>query len=226
MQGIHKRLPRERTNGNNNKNMKKKVITTTVLCLTDIKWLQHQHCHYRQQQYQERREERGRFSLHRPAVRKDCRGGRTSLRVCQLQIHGERSTLGKPKQDLEQPVPFLSISTEIGKAQLSLSYTSKTQRPSYDDLDGTVSYVNRLTLEGGNPYLSPMKIHTVELMGAWKQFFAKVSSEHRRMPSYRQRNLMARMEKWSCSPWRTPKRLMSCKHLLAHNSRSAFGNPK
>ena len=106
MQGIHKRLPRERTNGNNNKNMKKKVITTTVLCLTDIKWLQHQHCHYRQQQYQERREERGRFSLHRPAVRKDCRGGRTSLRVCQLQIHGERSTLGKPKQDLEQPVPF------------------------------------------------------------------------------------------------------------------------
>ena len=74
----------------------------------------------------------------------------------------------------------MSISTEIGKAQLSLSYTSKTQRPSYDDLDGTVSYVNRLTLEGGNPYLSPMKIHTVELMGAWKQFFAKVSYEHRK----------------------------------------------
>ena len=76
--------------------------------------------------------------------------------------------------------PSLSISTEIGKAQLSLSYTSKTQRPSYDDLDGTVSYVNRLTLEGGNPYLSPMKIHTVELTGAWKQFFAKVSYEHRK----------------------------------------------
>lgn len=76
--------------------------------------------------------------------------------------------------------PSLAISTEIGKTQLSLSYTSKTQRPSYDDLDGTVSYVNRLTLESGNPYLSPMKIHSVELMGAWKQFFAKVSYEHRK----------------------------------------------
>lgn len=76
--------------------------------------------------------------------------------------------------------PSLSISTEIGKTQLSLSYTSKTQRPSYDDLDGTVSYVNRLTLESGNPYLSPMKIHSVELMGAWKQFFAKIAYEHRK----------------------------------------------
>ena len=74
----------------------------------------------------------------------------------------------------------MSISTEIGKTQLSLSYTSKTQRPSYDDLDGTVNYVNRLTLESGNPYLSPMKIHSVELMGAWKQFFAKISYEHRK----------------------------------------------
>lgn len=91
--------------------------------------------------------------------------------------------------------PFLSISTEIGKAQLSLSYTSKTQRPSYDDLDGTVSYVNRLTLEGGNPYLSPMKIHTVELTGHGSNSLRRSHTSIERMPSYRQRNLMARMEK-------------------------------
>ncbi len=76
--------------------------------------------------------------------------------------------------------PSLSISTEIGKTQLALSYTSKMQRPSYDDLDGTINYVNRLTLGSGNPYLSPVKIHSVELMGAWKQFFAKVTYEHRK----------------------------------------------
>lgn len=76
--------------------------------------------------------------------------------------------------------PSLSISTEIGKAQLALSYTSKMQRPSYDDLDGTVNYINRLTLGSGNPYLSPVKIHSVELMGAWKQFFAKVSYEYKK----------------------------------------------
>ena len=34
--------------------------------------------------------------------------------------------------------PSLSISTEIGKTQWALSYTSKTQRPSYEDLDGKI----------------------------------------------------------------------------------------
>lgn len=76
--------------------------------------------------------------------------------------------------------PSLSISTEIGKTQWALSYTSKTQRPSYEDLDGTVTYVNRLLLGSANPYLSPVKIHSVELMGAWKQFFAKVSYDYKK----------------------------------------------
>lgn len=76
--------------------------------------------------------------------------------------------------------PSLAISTEIGKTQWALSYNSKMQRPSYDDLDGTLNYVNRLTLQSGNPYLSPVKIHSVELMGAWKQFFAKVSYEYKK----------------------------------------------
>ena len=76
--------------------------------------------------------------------------------------------------------PSLSISTEIGKTQWALSYTSKTQRPSYEDLDGTVTYVNRLLLGSGNSYLSPVKIHSVELMGAWKQFFAKVSYDYKK----------------------------------------------
>ena len=76
--------------------------------------------------------------------------------------------------------PSLAISTEIGKTQWALSYTSKTQRPSYHDLDGTVTYVNRLTLGGGNPYLSPVNIHSVGLMGTWKQFFANVSYEYKK----------------------------------------------
>ena len=76
--------------------------------------------------------------------------------------------------------PSLSISTQIGKTQLALNYTSKMQRPSYDDLDGTINYINRLTLGSGNPCLSPVKIHTVEFMGAWKQFFVKVAYENRK----------------------------------------------
>lgn len=76
--------------------------------------------------------------------------------------------------------PYLAFSAEIGKTQWTLSYNSKMQRPSYDDLDGTATYVNRLTLQSGNPYLSPVKIHSVGLMGAWKQFFANVSYEYKK----------------------------------------------
>lgn len=71
--------------------------------------------------------------------------------------------------------PSMSLDAELGKTQWTLSYSSKTQRPSYEDLDGTVSYVNPLLVETGNPYLAPMKIRTIELNGAWKSFFWNLS---------------------------------------------------
>lgn len=71
--------------------------------------------------------------------------------------------------------PSCFMSTQIGQVQLSMSYTSKTQRPNYGDLDGTIDYINRFTLQGGNPYLKPEKTHTVELTGAWRRIFAQFS---------------------------------------------------
>ena len=71
--------------------------------------------------------------------------------------------------------PSFFMSTTAGQVQLSLSYTSKTQRPNYGDLDGTIDYINRFTLQGGNPYLKPEKTHTVELTGAWRRIFAQLS---------------------------------------------------
>ncbi len=71
--------------------------------------------------------------------------------------------------------PSCFMSTHIGQVQLSMSYTSKTQRPNYGDLDGTIDYINRFTLQGGNPYLKPEKTHTLELTGAWRRIFAQFS---------------------------------------------------
>lgn len=90
----------------------------------------------------------------------------------------------RPDQDkrYDNLFPSLSVSTMIKKVQLAFSYTNKTQRPSYADLDGTIDYINRFTLEGGNPYLKPEKIHTVELMGAWQQLFAQVSFTYNKNP--------------------------------------------
>lgn len=78
--------------------------------------------------------------------------------------------------------PSLSVSTMFKDVQTALSYTHKTQRPSYAALDGTIDYINRFTLESGNPYLVPEKIHSVELMAAWRQFFAQVSYSYKKDP--------------------------------------------
>lgn len=78
--------------------------------------------------------------------------------------------------------PSLSIATCLNDVQLCMSYTHKTQRPSYSSLDGTINYINSFTLEGGNPYLLPEKIHSVELTGAWRRFFAQLSYTHKKDP--------------------------------------------
>lgn len=78
--------------------------------------------------------------------------------------------------------PSLSLSAMLGKVQLSLSYASKVYRPTYASLDGTVDYINRFTLESGNPYLQPTKIHSLELMGAWNRFFGQVSYNYKKNP--------------------------------------------
>lgn len=78
--------------------------------------------------------------------------------------------------------PSLSISTMIKNVQLSLSYTNKTKRPNYEDLDGTIDYINRFTLENGNKYLKPEHLHAIDLMGAWKQYFIQASFSYRKDP--------------------------------------------
>ena len=78
--------------------------------------------------------------------------------------------------------PSFFMSTTIDKVQLSMSYTGKTRRPNYGDLDGTIDYINRFTLQGGNPYLKPEKTHTVELTGAWRRIFAQLSYTYKKDP--------------------------------------------
>ncbi|MDE7153209.1 MAG: TonB-dependent receptor [Muribaculaceae bacterium] len=71
--------------------------------------------------------------------------------------------------------PSLNIATQINKVSMGLNYSGKTVRPGYGQLDGAVSYINRLTFEAGNPYLKPTKMQTVEYMAQWRQFYAQLS---------------------------------------------------
>lgn len=71
--------------------------------------------------------------------------------------------------------PSLNAATEIGPVRMALNYSGKTVRPGYGQLDGAVSYINRLTFETGNPYLNPTKMQTVEYMAQWRRFFVQLS---------------------------------------------------
>lgn len=51
--------------------------------------------------------------------------------------------------------PNLSVDFPLGKAQANLSYTAKSNRPSFFQLRSTLSYNNRFIYEGGNPLLTP-----------------------------------------------------------------------
>jgi len=75
--------------------------------------------------------------------------------------------------------PSLSFSTQLGKVQTLLAYSSKTTRPTYRQLSNDVFYGNRYTLQRGNPLLENSTVHTISLQGAWKfiQFSLSYSDE-------------------------------------------------
>lgn len=55
-------------------------------------------------------------------------------------------------------------------SQLSLSYRMSTVRPPYSQLTGSLAYVGRHEIEGGNPALRDERMHNVQLLGCWKDF--------------------------------------------------------
>lgn len=84
---------------------------------------------------------------------------------------------GKLNDDLSRTYdnwfPSLSASAQVGKVGLSFNFTSRTRRPSYRQLDGTVQYVNRYSYQAGNPALKPTRMYTAQLMAQWRYFFAQ-----------------------------------------------------
>ena len=76
--------------------------------------------------------------------------------------------IDEQSRNYSQWFPNFSFATSIKDAQLQLSYTAKTARPYYHQLRSNVLYVNRFTLESGNPFLRHEVIHDATLTGSWK----------------------------------------------------------
>lgn len=57
--------------------------------------------------------------------------------------------------------PSAAVSTAFGKVRLSLNYASRTQRPSFWQLNNSMQYHNRYVVQQGNATLKPSTEHTV-----------------------------------------------------------------
>lgn len=64
--------------------------------------------------------------------------------------------------------PNVSLSFPIGPVNMNLSYTMKMQRPTYTQLDGNMSYINRYEYMSGNPLLRPSKISDITFITSYK----------------------------------------------------------
>ena len=69
----------------------------------------------------------------------------------------------EPSRRYSDWFPSASLAWNKGKWSLSLAYSCKTRRPSYNSLRNEVQYNNRYSYEGGNPYLRPSIVNNFDL---------------------------------------------------------------
>jgi len=78
--------------------------------------------------------------------------------------------IDEQSKNYSQLFPNASFATKINRFNLQLSYTAKTNRPTYRQLSSNVLYVNRFTLQSGNPFLDPSIIHDITLVSSCSLF--------------------------------------------------------
>lgn len=76
--------------------------------------------------------------------------------------------IGEQSRVFNNVFPSLSLSGTFGDFGVQLGYASDIYRPSYSQLRSNITYDNRYTYEGGNPFLLPSKSNNVNLSLAYK----------------------------------------------------------
>ncbi len=107
-----------------------------------------------------------------------------SLGLRYEHVENKSYSNGKLREDVSRTYdnlfPSLSISMPIKNVSLSLNFSSKTARPGYYQLDNSLEYINRSTLQIGNPFLKPTKSYNAQFMSMWRYFYAQASFAHHR----------------------------------------------
>ena len=74
--------------------------------------------------------------------------------------------------------PNISFDAYAGDFQFMLSYAVKTQRPTYHQLRNSVIYMNKYSVDVGNPFLLPETMHDLSFTTAWKYIQLGGSFQH------------------------------------------------
>ena len=82
---------------------------------------------------------------------------------------------GRRDDDVSRRDHLLTPDVSLGysfneESQISLSYKMATVKPPYSQLTGSLNYVGRHEIEGGNPGLRDERMHDIQLFGMWKGF--------------------------------------------------------
>ena len=81
-------------------------------------------------------------------------------------------------RSMDEWFPTASYSVTLGKVQAALSYSLKTDRPSFFAMNDAVTYISRYTLQAGNSQLLNERIRDLTLNLAWKWINLSASYEH------------------------------------------------
>ena len=81
-------------------------------------------------------------------------------------------------RSMDEWFPTASYALTLGNVQASLSYSLKTDRPSFFAMNDAVTYISRYTLQAGNSQLLNERIRDLTLNLAWKWINLSASYEH------------------------------------------------
>ena len=85
-------------------------------------------------------------------------------------------------RSMDEFFPTAAYSTQIGNVQTSLSYSIKTNRPSFFAMNDAVTYISRYSMQAGNSQLLNERMHDLTLNVAWKWLMFTATYEHLKNP--------------------------------------------
>ena len=95
-------------------------------------------------------------------------------------IHAINTDQGevKNKTNYSDLLPSLSLSTMFGRVGMNLDFSSRVSRPSFRQLNNSVSYNNQYHYEQGNIYLKPQYVYDTELSVNYSIFDFKLDYQY------------------------------------------------